>query len=298
MPCFHPLKAIRQPGGGVQVVKRNTWAPDPLELPCGQCVGCRIERSQQWAARCVHEASLHERNSFITLTYDPEHLPQNGSLDVRHWQLFAKKLRKRVGSFRFFHCGEYGEEHGRPHYHAIIFGEDFGADKYLHSVSKDRTGKEHKLFRSPTLEECWEKGFSTIGNVSYESCAYVARYVMKKKTGPEAKEEYERVDEKTGEVFQVKPPYITMSRRPNGIGHEWLKKYKSDVYPYDEVIIDGRRHRPPRYYDNQLEEEELEEYKEKRRKKVVLRKKELTPERLDAREKVLNRRLKILERKL
>jgi len=120
-------------------------------LPCGRCIGCRLERSRQWAVRMMHEASLHQDNCFITLTYDNEHLPKNASLVKRDFQLFMKRLRKAYPAvrIRFFHCGEYGEQYGRPHYHAILFGFDF-PDKYF-------LGKRNQfpVWRSASLERLW-----------------------------------------------------------------------------------------------------------------------------------------------
>lgn len=129
-----------------------------------------------WAVRIVHEAQMWPQNSFITLTYRPEDLPQGGSLNVEHYQLFMKKLRARNTGhkIRFFHCGEYGEKLSRPHYHAILFNYDF-PDKKVFSEKNGNT-----IYTSELLEDIWGKGFCTIGDVTFQSAAYVARYVMKK----------------------------------------------------------------------------------------------------------------------
>lgn len=209
----------------------------PIDLPCGQCVGCRLERSRQWAVRCVHEASLHEKNCFITLTYNKENLPADQSLDVKHFQDFMKRLRFKYGpKIRFFHCGEYGENFGRPHYHACLFNHDF-SDKILWS---ERQGC--KLYRSQELEEIWGKGYATVGEVTFESAAYVARYIMKKITGDKAEKHYEG----------KKPEYTTMSRRP-GIAKGWIEKYTTDVYPSDNLVLRGKEMKPPKFYDNYFE---------------------------------------------
>lgn len=278
MACFHPLKAFRAVGGGVVFDAKKGGLR--VDLPCGQCRGCRAERERQWALRCMHEAQMHEQNCFLTLTYDDKHLPKDGSLDVKHWQDFAKRLRKNVGAFRFFHCGEYGEQFYRPHYHACIFGMDFRRDRVLFK----RSG-ENSLYISALLNATWEKGFCVIGELSYESAAYVARYCMKKVTGFNAQFYYTSVDAETGEVLPLKPPYCTMSRRP-GVGAAWFDKFKGDLYPLDECVHKGRKFRPPRFYDKKLPEAELEKYQEKRRKRVALRREELTEERLLVREKV------------
>lgn len=247
MTCFHPLSAYKTDGGEIVFNHNHRNIRESLKLPCGQCVGCRLERSRQWAIRCVHEAQLHKNNCFITLTFRDADLPENHSLNVRDFQLFMKRLRKRFGSkIRFYHCGEYGSQFGRPHYHACLFNFDF-SDKVLW---KSREGIN--LYTSAALEELWPYGFSTIGDVTFESAAYVARYIMKKVNGDAAQEHYEYIHPSTGEIIQRKPEYTTMSRRP-GIGSGWFDAYHSDVYPHDRVIIRGRSMRPPKFYDNKFE---------------------------------------------
>lgn len=219
----------------------------PVDLPCGQCIGCRLERSRQWAVRCVHEASLHEDNCFITLTYAEEHLPEGGSLQKEDFQKFMKRLRKSVDfPVRYFQCGEYGEEYFRPHYHACLFGFDF-KDKVLWKVVNDQ-----QYFVSLELQRLWPFGHSTIGAVTFESAAYVARYITKKITGPGKESAYEYCDENTGQVFDRVPEYVTMSRRP-GIAAGWFEKFKSDVYPDDFVVMRGRKFRPPKFYKEKFE---------------------------------------------
>ena len=271
------MKAYRAPGGGIAFDSKRGYGDRPLELPCGQCIGCRIKHSRTWALRCVHEALMHRANSFITLTYDPEHLPKDLSVSVEDWQLFAKRLRK-TGKFRFFHCGEYGSENLRPHYHAIIFGRDFSGDRVYYRGRPPR-----QLFVSPTLSKAWGKGFVSIGDVTYQSAAYVARYALKKRTGDQAEAAYTRVDHETGECWRVKPEYVTMSRRP-GIGATWFEKYASDVYPDDVVIHDGKRFRPPRFYDGKIDEDLLLSLKAKRLEAARMRGDELNCERLAQRE--------------
>lgn len=217
-----------------------------MRVPCGRCIGCRLERSRQWAVRMMHEASLHEDNCFLTLTYDEEHLPYDGSLDKRAFPLFMGRLRKSGRKARYFHCGEYGEENGRPHYHACLFGCNFG-DRYAWA---SRNGNE--AWRSPTLERLWPYGHCEIGSLTFESAAYVARYVTKKVTGERAAEHYTRVDPDTGEFFEIEPEFATMSRRP-GLGRGWIEKFHSEVYPSDEVISRGYACKPPRYYDTYIE---------------------------------------------
>ena len=205
---------------------------------------------------------MHEHNCFITLTFSPEELAKRNnpqSLDVSEFQRFMKRLRKKYGKVRFFHCGEYGEQNKRPHYHALLFGVDF-SDRQLFS---QRNGV--RLYVSDNLSKLWPYGFSTIGDVTFESAAYCARYVMKKVRGEGSQDHYMWTDMETGEVNPVKPEYATMSRKP-GIGKTWFDKYKSDVFPNDYCVIRGHEVRPPRYYETLLSEEELKAVKEKRKK--------------------------------
>ena len=174
MACYHPKDAWRARvgvytrTGKVPIVFKVDYG-DPataMKVSCGQCIGCRLERSRQWAIRCMHEASLYPINCFITLTYAPEHedrlrvsLPDLETGEVigkgltlvkRDYVLFMKKLRKRFGAgIRFFHCGEYGELLGRPHHHSILFNHDF-ADKKVW-----KTNNGFVLYRSKSLEELY-----------------------------------------------------------------------------------------------------------------------------------------------
>lgn len=257
MPCYHPLKAWRGPrgpSGRLSVVFDESKSLGiPVTLPCGQCIGCRLERSRQWATRIMHENSLHEESCFLTLTYDDEHLPKDLSLNVKHHQDFMKRLRARTGrKLRFFQCGEYGERYGRPHYHSCLFGFSF-PDRQLYSV---RGG--NAIYTSEFLRDVWSFGHAVIGDVTFDSAAYVARYVLKKVTGEPAEQHYRSFDPATGEVLQEgrrQPEYVTMSRKP-GIGADWIKQFRSDVYPSDEVIVNGVSCKPPRYYDNCYELED------------------------------------------
>lgn len=229
-----------------------------LSLPCGRCIGCRLERSRQWAVRMMHEASLYDANCVVTLTYDDEHLPADGSLDRLAVPSFIRRMRRVGERVRYFQCGEYGDANGRPHYHGCLFGVDF-ADKVVSEPSKSGASQ----WVSPSLERFWPFGRCTVGTLSFESAAYVARYVCKKVTGQRAVKHYERVDACSGEVYQIEPEYATMSRRP-GIGAGWFEKFGAEVYPSDEVIVRGRACKPPRYYDERLSEGELVAVKSER----------------------------------
>lgn len=300
MPCYFPLQGYRSrslnENGKRSVVFniKDGYQDMPVTLPCSQCVGCRLERSRQWAVRCMHEASLYEHNCFITLTYSDEFLPRDGSLSVRHFQLFMKRLRKRFGDgIRFFHCGEYGEKFRRPHYHALLFNFDF------HDKTFWKEDNGHRIYRSVSLEELWPFGHSCIGSATFESAAYVARYIMKKVTGENAFLHYADVDYETGEVInELKPEYTTMSRRP-GIGKSWFDKFKSDVFPRDEVIVRGKKTRPPKFYDSQYEllyPDEMARIKGLRVSSAKAHAENCTPERLEVRRICKERQIEALVR--
>jgi len=285
MACYQPLCGYRTPGGSVTFDRSAGYSDVRVTVSCGQCCGCRLERSRQWAVRCMHEAQMHEENCFITLTYDDEHMPPAGSLDLVDWQNFAKRLRRKLGPFRFYHCGEYGDLTGRPHYHAAVFGQDFSGDR-----RPFREIRGNQTWISKQLVELWGKGENcVIGELTFQSAAYVARYIMKKMTGERALEHYgtEAIDFATGEVIRLKPEYTTMSRRP-GIGKAWYDKFKGDVYPDDFVITNkGQKARPPAYYDYQFELEDpaaLAALKAKRVAKGRRHRNNNTPDRLAVRE--------------
>lgn len=298
MACDHPIHGFKAPGGKVHFSRSGAWRDMPITLACGQCAGCRLERSRQWAVRCMHESSQHERNSFITLTYDDTNLPTNRTLIKKHWQEFAKKLRGRLGSFRFFHCGEYGDLNGRPHYHAALFGIDFQEDRVLDKMTKEG----HALYKSKTLTETWAKGHAWIGELTFESAAYVARYIMKKRHGQQALIEYGV--KISGLPFSLEyirlPEYTTMSLKP-GIGQVWIEKYMEDVYPQDHVIVKGKKTRPPKYYDEQYEKRNPKGYerlKTRRRAQGAKHEEDNTYDRKEVKAKVRDAKNKIKTREI
>lgn len=236
--------------------------------------------------RCMHEAQFHRESCFITLTYDDVHLPLGGTLVKKHFQDFMKRLRWSLGEKRiaFFHCGEYGERLGRPHYHAVVFGHDF-KDKVLHKRS-EVPGED--LYRSEELARLWGHGFAVVGAVSSRSAAYTASYVVKKIGGELAKSHYRRIIPETGEVVQLVPEYATMSK---GIGKRWIERYHTEVYPDDFIVVGGKKALVPRYYDKQMQRiapTKLRAVKLQRLEDGSTRKAkhEQTPERLAVREEV------------
>lgn len=249
MACFHPLTAWQLGDGQVIFVERGD-VRRKLSLPCGQCVGCRLERSRQWAVRCMHEASLHESNSFVTLTYDDDHL-SSYSLVYKDFQLFMERMRRVRPGVRFYMCGEYGEQFERPHFHAILFNCFFPDREYFQELPSGS-----KLYISKELGRLWPFGFSSVGDVTFESAAYIARYCMKKVTGRNAERHYEFVDVGSGEISQRVPEFNRMSLKP-GIGREWFIKYRAEVFGrdggFDRVVMNGIEMKPPKYYDKLLE---------------------------------------------
>lgn len=304
MPCFHPLSAFRNGDGRVVFNPHGSGAVVPFCVPCGQCVGCRYEKSRKWALRCMHEAQMYDNNCFITLTYAD--MPRDGSLCLDDWQRFVKRLRHKVAPFRYYMCGEYGELNLRPHFHACIFGVDW-PDRRVFGFND----RGDAIFSSELLESTWGLGLVSSGEVTFESAAYVARYCMKKANSDNdyARVRYSRVCGSTGEEFFVNREFSTMSRNP-GIGANWFDRYMDDVFPSDEVVHAGRKFRVPRYYEERLlalsalvpgsgsraSESFAEALKVERECLVASHEEDLTPERLAVRERVVEARLHFFER--
>lgn len=250
MACYHPIPAY-QSGPGA---RPRLWAPDAwanLQLPCGQCIGCQSDRATKWALRCSHESSRFRNNTFLTLTYDDDHLPPKGHLEPRDLQLFIKRLRKRAGAdlkhatnsgrildtdhrsgIRYFACGEYGTRNQRPHYHALLFNTAF--------PDKRKVGKD--AYEADILNELWPNGKHQFGEATPAGASYIAQYTLNK--------------QQKG-VWRERPePFLRMSLKP-AIGAEWLKRYKRDL-AYGYIVEDGRKHAIPRYYKKLLLREDPE----------------------------------------
>lgn len=228
---------------------------------------------------------MHDHNCFVTLTYDDEYLPRFGSLQYPDFQRFMKRLRKWAAPsvVRFFMGGEYGEEKLRPHYHACLFGVDFPDRKFFKT---SRSGE--KLYRSEILERLWPLGISSIGALTFESAAYVARYCMAKVTGDDAQEHYQGRE----------PEFGHMSLKP-GIGQGWIEKFQSDVFPHDYVIARGHKGKPPRYYDRAYGRRDPDGLESVKFARVMTGRtivEDQTPERLAVRETVAKARLRLFRR--
>ena len=201
-----------------------------MMVPCGQCIACRINRTQEWAVRIMHELGYHDNASFLTLTYEDTKIPIFSSVVKKDLQDFIKRLRSRhVGQLRYFACGEYGDKTGRPHYHAIVFG----------------LPQDEDLVRS-----VWGKGHVMVGNVTFESARYVTGYIQKKLSGKEAPIVYQ----------DREPPFQLQS---SGIGRKWAEDNKSYLMRNEYITIKGKPFPVPRYYRKILDidfQERLEDY--------------------------------------
>lgn len=310
MPCFHPKTAwlppeplpedvfITKDGRALSSSRRLQFhAPigayrqreyTVVQVPCGRCPGCKERSSRDWAIRLTCEASLHAQSSFITLTYDREHLPKDGSVSKREMQLFLKKLRKHFSQVRvrFFLCGEYGGLTGRAHYHACLFGVGFLEDRK--PAGKSKGG--HPLYESETLTKLWGKGRCTVQDLTRETAAYCARYTDKKisRDGDPMRVLPD------GRRVRVAPEFLLMSRKP-GLGALWFDKFAlSDVYgASDGAYVDRGGHQvvAPRYFDKRLEGVDAvryEQIREKRRAEAntIQALRESAPSRLAVREEV------------
>lgn len=298
MACYHPIamaytKKIgpTKTGGFKLVSYKDPNAGKQVRIPCGRCIGCRLEKSRQWAGRIMAETQMHSDNIFITLTYREEELvyggAEHGILVPRHLELFWKRLRKHFAHkrFRYYACGEYGDKSSRPHYHACVFGIDFPDKKFFSHQDGNY------LYTSDTLDTIWTHGMCTIGDVSFESAAYVARYVMKKRLGN---------TKGTYDEDGITPEFARMSRRP-GIGAGWFDKYHADVFPHDSFVVRDFPSKPPRYFMELYRrlDPALAEYVRSEREKAAAENwQESEMPRLRTREKVKLSAIRPLTRKL
>lgn len=296
MSCNFPLRATLLPGKRVVMGGDPKGSGRPLSLPCGKCIGCKMERSRMWSVRIVHEASLFDKNWFVTLDYAPEHLPASLSLEYEDFQLFMKRLRKKwrgdhvcpngEQAIRFFVAGEYGAQYHRPHWHVILFNLDI----------PDKVEFHNETYRSSELERLWGKGHAVIGSVTARSAAYVAGYTLFK--GGHS-EEYGVVDTSTGEVTERRQELVVMSRNP-GIGAWWYEKYSKDVFPLDKAVMaEGRINKVPRFYLERLKVEDpllAEEVAEERYFRAMERG-QMTDAQRDGREEYYRRKMSTFTRR-
>lgn len=219
MACYFPINAWRYPVEGSKLHFKPKSSPyEFLRVPCGKCEGCRADQSLMWSIRAYHESTLHFKNSFITLTYNDENCPP--AISKKHLQDFFKRLRKGrpSGSIRYIAAGEYGEQTRRPHYHAIIFGEDF---------THGRIDLNPTLYTNEELAKTWGHGLVSIAPVTMASICYVCGYTTKKIGDPDT--------------------FSLASRRPP-IGHSWLERFKMDIIRTGKVSIEGRVYPVPSRY--------------------------------------------------
>lgn len=265
-------------GDALTTLKRTGHSPTRIDvIPCGQCIGCRLDYSREWATRIMLEAKQWKNNWFITLTYNDENLPyrarvntetgelmESAPLCPEDLQLFMKRLRKHWSdkykhqNIRFYACGEYGEENGRPHYHIAIFNLPL-QPKALKWYKRNE--QYQTIWTCPELEEIWGMGFVTVGALTYQSAAYIARYMCKKQKGKDQKEYYE--------MLGLTPEFSRMSLKP-GIG---AAAYKKEYYEKDYIQMpDGRQVKPPKYFERMFEEDggNLKAIKEQRKAAATL----------------------------
>jgi len=275
MPCLSPIS-----------VSKKGYVDLRVTVACGQCIGCRVDRTEDWATRIVHEASLHDLSQFVTLTYSDKQLPPGNTLVKKDFQDFIKRLRYHHRErLRYFAVGEYGDTSERAHYHAVIFGIDF-SDKRPHS--KNEHGDQ--LFTSDLLDSIWGKGHAFFGKVTVQSARYVAKYCIKKVNGSMA----------AGHYGTRAPEFAIMSLKP-GIGSGWFEKHQSDVYPSDFIVLQGKKRSPPRFYDEQysrIDEVGLQAVKSRRLSKAMQHREDQTPARLKARLECLEARVNLRKGKI
>lgn len=322
MPCFYPLQAVfaefadgKRKAFFPQLFRDRFRSGKPLpsavlSVPCGRCMGCRLERSRQVALRCLHESKLYEHNCFVTLTFDDEHLvkqcplTEGGySLVRKHTQDFMKRLREKFrsgfdwvdrdrvshfcsfSSIRVFGCGEYGDRLFRPHYHLCLFNCYFPDQVKWSKIN----GFWH--YNSAVLSSLWTFGHATVTDFSFETAAYVGRYCTKKVTGDLADRHY------AGRL----PEFSIFSNRP-GLGKAWFVKFgKSDVLPTDSCVVRRAICKPPRYYDKLRERDDPEAFlraKEIRVDRAMEKVEDNSYARLLVKEKCMDARIRLLVRKL
>lgn len=244
MRCLNP-RTVSQVANGAPInwsKKKYTKSDKVFQLPCSKCIECRLEYARQWAIRCVHEAKMHKKNSFVTLTYSDENL-KSKKLQYRDFELFMKKLRKTQNEpIGMFVTGEYGDKTKRPHWHAILF--NWSPNDLTYKYTSDRGDT---VYKSALLTKLWANGNAEIGSVTFESAGYCARYAAKKLVhGKDSEHDYNPISKKSSK---------------NAIGKKFLESYWPDIFSYGYVILDGgQKCAIPRYYEKWLEKNQPAAY--------------------------------------
>lgn len=261
MPCFSPLPAIRSANNPdkVLVCKRGTLLVpfvdkytgqllEPFKVPCGRCDGCVVDKSLQWATRLVCESLCFPRDRcyFITLTYSNDCIhtvSRYPTLCKKDCQDFLKRLRYYFpdDTVRYYLCGEYGNTTARPHYHLILFGI-----KLPDLVPYSRNFQGDYLFTSAKLDSIWSHGDCKVADLTFENCAYTARYSLKKRGKNDSRDFLLSHD--------LEPEFSLCSRRP-GIGSFFLNSHLEEVLLYDKVHLpSGRIACTPAYFLKKAQE--------------------------------------------
>lgn len=219
MRCKHPYLAKKRIG-------------EVVEVGCGRCLYCRIQRRREWTLRLMHEAEHHKFKWFLTLTFKENPV----TIRKRDLQLFMKRLRKQIKEpLKYYAVGEYGEQNERPHYHLILFG---GSPEDL-KVYRQWFGPKMKL-RSEVLEKAWPYGWVDVGSVSEHSIRYVAGYVHKKLYGPDAYPE------------GIEPPFALMSKN---LGVSYFLERIDEVKEAGGLFQRGKAVGFPRAYLKRIQKE-------------------------------------------
>lgn len=272
MPCYRPLHGFPYPSSsskyGQYMVYNALYHKEPIldegtgelleeiEIPCGKCVGCRLDYSRSWATRMCLESLTFKENYFITLTYDDIHVHHNddGALTLSKTDIseFLKRLRSSIkyhtgqDGVRFFACAEYGENSFRPHYHVCLFNAPLLDNLKLEGNNK----LGQPLFSSSLVQDAWNMGHTCVGKMTWNTCAYTARYTLKKAGGK---------DNAFYEALNVVPEFVRMSRRP-GIGLEYFDENYQRIYNDGQIILPAlSKDKPniqgiPKYFDKKLKE--------------------------------------------
>lgn len=244
MPCTSPRTVGFKHDGKTIAWSSKTFSKEftTFQLPCGKCLECRLDYARQWSIRCIHEAQMHQHNSFITLTYSDENLTKR--LEYHHFQKFMKKLRKAYpnADISYFVTGEYGDKTKRPHWHALIFGWAPPDGNYLYSNDRG-----DKVYTSETLNKLWGKGISEFGSVTLESANYCARYAAKKLShGHDDQHDFHPISKKS---------------QKRAIGKKWLETYYKDILN-GYIVHEGNKLPIPRYYIKWLQKNHPTEWEE------------------------------------